>query len=695
MSIQLAYPAWWIPVCLLAGAALAALLYYSRPDPNISKKLRLLLATLRGLGIALLCFLLLSPFLKLNRTQTQKPAVVLLQDNSLSIHQHWAGTDSATYVQQWQNLKKKLAADYEVADYNFGRTLEEGDTLNFREPVTNMDEALDEITGRYAQQDNAAIILASDGIFNEGADPAYRNYPFAGSLYTMALGDTTLQKDSRIAQSLYNKLVSLGDRFTLKTELMATGLGGESSTFSIYHHNTGQTVFSKSVSYQGNRSSTSTEAVLDAPKAGLQHYTLSLQPSGNETNTANNKMEVFVEVTEQKQRILIAAASPHPDIAAIKAALSVNRQNEITIKTGDEIPGNVAGYDLVIAHQLPAVNQPAAGMFLSVKQTATPVWFITGLQSQLSLLNNLQQAASFINVRGMSNDAFAQLNPNFSYFTMPAGSAADLAKLPPLTSPFAEIRAGGGSQVLMTQRIGNVATQNPMFVLQLQGNQRVGVLAGEGLWRWRMHDYLQHQNYQLTNDLVQKTVQLLAARKDQRKFRVTPAKTVFTDVEPVILNGELYNDNNELINTPQATITLRDSSGKTYPYDLIKTEAAYTVNTGALASGNYTFEASTSLAGKKLTASGAFTVMHTEPELLQTTANHRLLYQLSQQYNGQLFYPNQFDQLYEAITKNPKLKSILKTQKESMPLIDWKWLFVLLVLLFGTEWLLRKRNGLY
>ncbi len=695
MSIQLAYSAWWILVCLLAGLALAALLYYSRPDHNISKKLRLLLASLRGLGIAILCFLLLSPFLKLNRNQTQKPAVILLQDNSLSVGRHWAGTDSTVYLKQWQDLKKKLQADFDVTDYRFGQSLQAGGTPDFKDPITNIDEALDEATGKTALQDNVAIILASDGLFNEGADPAFRNYPFSGSLYTLALGDTTAQKDSRIAQALYNKVVNLGDRFTIKADLVATGLGNESSTFSVFHHNAGKTVFSKAVTYQGNRFTTAAEMVLDAPKSGLQHYTLTLQPVAGEINTSNNKLDVFIEVTEQKQRILIAGAAPHPDIAALKAALSVNKQNEITIKTGDELPASATGYDLIIAHQLPSVSQPAGALFNSIKQTNTSVWFITGLQSQLNLLNTVQQAAGFANVKGLSNDAFAQLNPNFSYFTLPPGSAADLAKLPPLTSPFADIKAGGGSQVLLTQKIGNVATQNPLFILQVQGNQRVGILAGEGLWRWRMHDYLQHQNYQLTNDIIQKAVQLLAAKKDQRKFRVSPSKLVFSDIEPVVLNGELYNDNNELINTAQATVTLRDSSGKAYPYDLIKTEAAYTVNTGALAPGNYTFEATTNMAGKKLNASGAFTVIHTEPELLQTTANHRLLYQLSQQYDGKIFYPSQTEQLYQAIKQNPRLKPVLKQQKESNPLIDWKWLFAILVLIFGTEWLLRKRNGLY
>ena len=47
-----------------------------------------------------------------------------------------------------------------------------------------------------------------------------------------------------------------------------------------------------------------------------------ISPIANEFSKENNVKDLFIEVLDARQKILILAASPHPDLAAIKKFLS-------------------------------------------------------------------------------------------------------------------------------------------------------------------------------------------------------------------------------------------------------------------------------------------------------------------------------------------------------------------------------------
>ena len=81
--ILLTHSAWLLPLCFLAGAAYAWLLY-SRNAPW-SKQLNYLLAALRFVVVSFLCFLLLGPVVRYFSNTEEKPAVVFAIDNSESV----------------------------------------------------------------------------------------------------------------------------------------------------------------------------------------------------------------------------------------------------------------------------------------------------------------------------------------------------------------------------------------------------------------------------------------------------------------------------------------------------------------------------------------------------------------------------------------------------------------------------------
>ena len=96
---------------------------------------------------------------------------------------------------------------------------------------------------------------------------------------------------------------------------------------------------------------------------------------------------------------------------------------------------------------------------------------------------------------------------------------------------------------------------------------------------------------------------------------------------------------------------------------------------------------------QKYTAKGSIFINPLVAEFQQTIANHHLLYQLSSQTNGKMYSPDQLSALKDELLKNENIKTISYEDRKYEELINFKWLFVLIILLLSAEWLLRKRNA--
>jgi len=163
----------------------------------------------------------------------------------------------------------------------------------------------------------------------------------------------------------------------------------------------------------------------------------------------------------------------------------------------------------------------------------------------------------------------------------------------------------------------------------------------------------------------------------------------------VVFDAEVTNDNYELINTPDINITITNSEKKIFPFTFSKTEKAYTLNAGYFPAGNYRYKATVKAGEKIYNSEGEFSVSALQAELNETTADHQLLYALSQKTGGELFYPDQLDQLEKTLEKRDDIKTVSYSHYKLQDLINLKWVFFLLLILLSLEWFLRKRSGAY
>ncbi len=690
------YPTWYLIFCVLLGLAFAFALYFR--DNRFREKsnwLNWLLAALRFLMVTLASFFLLSPLLKAVEQQTKKPIIIIAQDASESVAA--ALEDKAVLAQKLGELQQNFGDDFDVRTYSFGTQVRPDLDTAMQDKVSNLTEMLQTVNDLYSGENLGAIIMASDGIFNEGSNPSYFNGKFAVPIYTIALGDTTPQKDLFIKRAFHNKIAYLGDQFSVQVDIAAQNCSGQATNLQVYKVENGNSQRLQTVPISLNREDffTTQEIVLDADKSGMQRYRFVLSSVDGETTLGNNSKDIFVDVLDARQKILVLANAPHPDLTAIKQSIETNKNYEVEIHNIAGFNGQVEAYDFAILHQLPSRTNDASRILNALDQQGTPRWYITGMQTNYVRLNQMQNLLEVVTDNRNSNDAQGRFSAAFNFFTIDENLKGEVPNYPPLTVPFGEFNEGPGAQTLLYQRIRKIDTQFPLLVMGDNQGIRTGILAGEGIWKWRLFNYLQNDNHDLFDDFMSKVVQFVSLKEDKRKFRVSLPKNIFDENEQVSMDAELYNRSYELINDPDVSIDITDAEGKDYSYVFNKSGNAYSLNAGILPVGNYRYSAEVNPDGEQLTFSGQFTVQPIQLESYATTADHSLLRLLSEKYGGQQVRLDQANELVQVIKDENTIAPVIYSTTKNQSLINVRWLFFILLVLLSLEWFLRRYFGSY
>ncbi|MEZ4930790.1 MAG: hypothetical protein R2788_01505 [Saprospiraceae bacterium] len=696
-NLSFQYPAWYLLLCVALGLVYALTLYYKdktfvEQHPNLHK----ILGVFRFVTVTLLAILLLKPLLKSIFTETKKPVIVLAQDQSESVGAAFKEGELATYQTDWQRLKDQLGEKFDVKEYAFGSEVREGANFEMTDKVSNISKVISDVSDIYGNQNLGAVVLATDGIYNEGSNPLYAGAKLNVPVYAIALGDTVQKKDLLLKRVFHNKIAYLGDKFSVQVDVAARNAGGSSTTMSISKvvGSDARKLQDIPINIDKNDFFTTREIILDANEGGVQRYRISLSSIPGEATTSNNVKEFFVDVLDARQKLLVLANSPHPDISALKQALEKNKNYQVTTNYINSLKVKIEDFDFVVLHNLPSVQNDLSTVMNTLQSRKIPHMFIVGTQTNLARFNQVQP---LLTIQGSAN------NPNpvqgifandFNLFTIDDDLRNNLPTFNPLIAPFGDYAERGDAQVLLYQRIGKVDTKYPLLLFGEENEVKIGILAAEGLWRWRLFDYLQHQNHDIFEELIGKNFQYVTLKSDKRRFRVSVAKNIFNENEPVILDAELYNESYELINGPDVSLTITNAEGREFSFTFNRTANAYTLSAGVLPVGSYRFKANVTQAGQNLDFSGQFSVQPIQLELYETTADHGMLRNLSEEYGGSIFYQNQFSELGNALLAKD-IKPVIYSSTRTRSLINVKWIFFLLMGLLSVEWFLRRYFGGY
>ncbi|MBM3918667.1 MAG: VWA domain-containing protein [Sphingomonadales bacterium] len=692
------YSPLWLLLAPLSGV-LFAWLFYRDTRNKLSRAWYLYpLVIFRGIVVTILVLMLLNPFLKTQRKRVDRPLLVVAIDQSRSMLFH---TDSLQQVKRLQNwlaeAKNRLEGDFDLRIMGFGD--EAGDSIRWRfdQQATDFSRLFQRIEDRYAGQRLAAILLASDGIYNQGAEPLSQSSRLNVSLYCFGLGDTHQPRDLSIMDLRVNRTSFVGTEFPISVDLQASLMQGAEAEVSLEKVEAGKGILIDKRSFNINSGRYFENVLFTAPsgQAGMHRYRIRAVAKGGDELSANDVREFFVEVVDARTSILLLGHGAHPDMGCIREALEKSPLFEVNTAYSFDQPQIKAGTEAVIVHQLPSSSSGSAAWMKQIEGSGLPVWFIAGAYSNISLLNSAQALVRITTQRGGVNSVLPSVIPDFALFTLEDELKKAIVGMPPLEVPFGTYSKGPAAVSLLNQKVGSMSTDMPLWALAPNARPRQAFLLGEGIWRWRLAQAEKLSEMDALGELVRRTTQFLSVKPDDRPFQLRTIQRLFREQDDVVFEGVLYNKNREQVNESDVQVNLISEEGQQYSYMMGKSGKGYRLNVGGLAAGNYRYRGTASLAGERFEAEGAFAVERVNLEQTRTAADHEFLSQLSAKSGGRFVAGGDGMSLFNDLRKDVSSTAVTYLERTLSELISLEILLILLGLFLSAEWMLRRYAGIY
>ncbi len=681
---------------VLVGLVYAGILY-QKPNPPWNKVTNWLLAFGRFLLVFTICFLLLNPFVRQIKNTFEKPVIVFATDNSQSV---WEGVDSATIrdtqkkLDQIANQLTEKGFEIDIQSFNEIKEYPQNTAINFDFPTTNLNGLLQRIRSRYENRNLSKVVLLSDGIYNRDISPLYT--PYNLNIFTIGVGDTTQKKDINLKHVYHNKMAYLGNKFPLVAEVHHFGFSEQEVAITLARND--EILEEKIIRLGASNYPQEIEFFPEATKKGMQHFTISIRPLEGEFSRINNTKHIYVDVLDGKEKILLVAASPHPDIRAIRTAIEKNKNYEFTVFIPNLSPPETykktEKYDVVIFHQIPHFRGVGNQIYDEIREKNIPIFYIFGKGSNYSAFNRSNDIGTISQSGRQTDNIIPAFNENFQKFTFDKDKQTTISSYPPASVPFGNYTLAPTSEIVLFQQVGNIQTKKPLLVINEQNGKKSAMMTGEGLWQWRLQEFAKNENQEAFDELIIKIIQYLSVKEDKRKFRVQTTANEYFDSETVLFETEVYNTIYEHIYGQKIDLTLTNEKGEKLAYTYANSGANFRYEVNGLPQGIYRFRATTELNGKIEVSTGEFTVKSVQVEAMNMTADFALLRQLSQQTGGAFFKVNNLKKLEETLLQIQP-KNLIRSSEEIESILHLKWIFFLLISLISIEWVIRKLKGSY
>ncbi len=366
-------PMWFVLLVMLPLLVGVCWLGYARA--RLGTKLRLVLATLRGLALFTLCLILFRPVLVARTDHVEAPQVLLLIDDSASMRRQDANRDDAqrqtalarlvepapleqatraalvrgALVRVWLPMFKARGYAHEALAFAddvtaLGPELEWKSSGASTHIGAALARALDRSFGRHVTD----IVLVSDGRQTGGpsAQEAARTASSLGiPLHTVVVGDTRQEKNAWLELVEAPESVLEGDEVALTVRAMGRGLGPlERATLILEElgsparsvaggpsdagaEATTLCVEERALVEQGERVTLVARPGPGDPRTRERRFSVRIPPLAGETLPDDNRIDVTVRVVPEKVRVLYVEGYPRWEYRFLKEVLKRADEN--------------------------------------------------------------------------------------------------------------------------------------------------------------------------------------------------------------------------------------------------------------------------------------------------------------------------------------------------------------------------------
>ena len=638
------------------------------------------LAGFRFITLFTLFLLIINPRFEKTTSTVVKPVLAIMADNSQSIS--YLKKDSIAALTVKTILENDaLNAKYDVQLYRFGSQIDQNPLLSFEDAQTNITKNIQDFESIYDTQ-LAPVVLITDGNQTFGTDYQFASKQFKQVVFPLILGDSIYQSDLKIQTINVNSYTSLNSKFPV--EIIASYSGASAVESKLEIRSGKRLVYQEKVQFSAEKNSIIRTPTLKSSKVGVQQYDVSLTPIKNEKNTANNLKSFAIETIDEYTKIALVSAITHPDLGALKGAIETNKQRLVTLYSPKAYLESEALYGLVILYQ---PNQEFNAIFKRIENKKLNSFIIGGTQTQWGYLNSIQSNFNQ-EVTGQNEEYQGVVNSSFNNFSV---SDFSFKGYPPLASEFGSTAINVPHETLVFKSINGTATQQPLWFTYDYNSGRSAVLLAENLWKWRMHSYREHQNFETFDAFISKLIQYLTL-KNQNKQLLVHYEPIYDGSQPLEIKAQFFNKNYEPTSNETIRVSFKNKlSDDRFEFPMIANANGYRLNLNTLEPGSYSFEVKVN--GGTHRTIGELEILNFNIEHQFINANTSHLEQLAYNTNGTAYFDTQLEDLILTLISDNRFSSIQKIIKKTVPLIALKLGLLVLLISLAIEWFIRKYNG--
>jgi hypothetical protein len=648
------------------------------------------MAILRFLGIALLCFLLLNPFSKRQIANSENPVIPVLIDNSASV-QLWGDTlQRKNDINSWlKELESEIDDKADLVMYSFTDSLSDELLFDFSGGITDFSSVLRDVQQNYEGRNVGGIVLYSDGNFNSGANPVYHKLVDKFPFYTIGIGDDEERKDIFIKEVFANRVLYQGN--TLPVEIRVNAIACNSDKYRLKILKKGKVISQTEGIISDDKYSKLHEIKLEINDPGLNTFDVVVETDAEEYSKINNRSSFYVDVINTKKSVKIVTNGPHPDVQSLVLALNSISNLKVEVESIDEFDFKSDSLDLVIFHQIPSMDsKPVMDINSLIIRGGVSMWFILGDDSDVDALKNIETTLK----KGVFVDGEIlrpAINARFNLFKVNNEFEELLTEVPPLSGYRFSLSDENFDHSIIVDKKNPTL---PLMAIDEEGDLKCAFTLGEGIWRWRIASYRKYQDHSIFDEYINSIVQYLLLKEEKSQFELHYKKTYDTD-ENVLISAEVYNKAYEPIGDQEVNLELIDEAGKKFTYQIPESQERYSLNLGRLSPGTYQIKGSTLIDTILFEKKGAIVIKDIEKEFNVTSVNHQLLRNIANESGGLFFNENDAGLLAKELRDSKDIVQIEHYSSVFEYLRDYWWIMLIIALLFGTEWFLRKYLGGY
>ena len=696
----------WYLGCLLPLAVLLAFWYYRRTVPEITVGPRRLLLALRLASLALLIVALAQPVFDWERTRENPPVWHLLVDYSASMDR---GDGDGSGVSRLQ-IASAIAADPVWQESGTGPILllsyfadsVSADSEVVSRQGTDIHSALAQLAGSAVPP--SVVVLLTDGATNGAHDPARAEWPFA--VYTLCIGDSSGAQDLALTDIQAPAVAVAGDSVTVVVRGQATG----PATQAVVSFVAGRETQQRTESIDGGGRQQDFSFTFRPDTAGMYTIRSQIAPGPDESSTANNQIETRLFVEPRKSRCALLAVAPNWETSFLVRTLKGDDRVDLDVRYRNLDRGGVVGrwpetfdslaaFDARIVSDMPATDWLHVAVILNryLREGAGSVLFQLGPQAAASIWTPTQQellgvAATAQPPGILPASAGVRLTSAGGYHPVTAFDVDGFESWTwlhlPLLSGVVPVTENHGSTRLVETEASQLNW--PVLVAAEVGRGRVLTSLGYPLWRWDFASAATADQPDFSRLFWSAAIRWLTSTQRGERLAVVVLSDPLPAFTPPVLSAVLYDESWRPAADAVLTAEIRDAdSGLVQTFELLPQGSGTYQGAGrALAAGDYRYDVRARRDTVQLAATdGRFRASQVSREALQPASQPGLLSDLSTATGGRRLSMTNWRDARDSIPSQP----VWRTQYGTIRLWDTPWLLLAVLLLLGTEWILRRR----